>query len=81
MGYGYDDVEKGDFLMAYPGVRIPIDVKLYLMPTSPVRIRLSHRLNSLAYFLGKYSSSRLQSPSLNCNEASESNKGKKMIVP
>lgn len=24
--YGYDDVEKGDFLMAHPGVRIAIVV-------------------------------------------------------
>lgn len=29
-GYGYD-AEKGDFLMANPGVEIPIDVKLYVM--------------------------------------------------
>lgn len=31
VGYGYDDAEKGDFLMVNADVGIPIDVKLYLM--------------------------------------------------
>lgn len=37
VGYGYDDAEKGGFLMAYPGVRIPIDVKLGLSARARTR--------------------------------------------
>lgn len=61
--------KKGDFLMAYAGVGIPIDVKLYLM------LRLSARYPALptAYtiFLTSPASThplRLQSPLLNCYE-------------
>lgn len=69
VGYGYDDVEKRNFLMAYPGVRIPIDVKLYL------KLGLSARhppvwAKQPSLFPRKYSSSWLQSPFLNYNKGS-----------
>jgi len=48
MGYGYVDVEKGDFLMANAGVGIPIDVKLQLMRSFPARaFRSVERTTSL----------------------------------